>query len=172
MTAFEIADALRVCLAAAFEGDTEIPAEICHRPGDQVPLNVGTAQDECCSGLAWVRVASVEPVTDFAQAESADFNACNVDQRITFELGVARCNPFGDASAGPSCATWTALALRMDQDRVAMGSAVCCLAASSALLEDQGVYRVRKGLWEPFPSSGLCAGGTLTVTVWMSCDEC
>lgn len=172
LTVFEIADALRACLDAAFTGDAGKPAEICHRPGAQVPFSYGQYQDECCSGLGWVRVASIDPVVTFDQREQPSFSPCNVsDRRITLELGVARCNPSGDQSAGPTCDEWTALALRMDQDARAMREAVCCFA--DAHVDSAGpLYRAMAGLWTPIEASGGCAGGTTEVTVWLNCKEC
>ena len=173
MIPFEVADALRACLDVAFTGDTGKPAEICHRPGAEVPFSLGLTQDECCSGLAWVRIAGIEPVQDPQSAEDANASPCDIyGRRITLEIGVARCNPFGTSQAGPDCDTWTELALRMDQDAVRMRQAVCCL--STALLNDtvSGVERVRAGAWEPLEASGLCAGGQMTVVVWMDCTDC
>ena len=173
MTPFEIADALRACLDLAFTGDDGAPAEICHRPGDLTPLNFGTTQDECCTGLGWVRIAGVDPVVDPFTATQLDFNPCAVtDSRITLEIGVARCNPSGTREAGPSCEAWTELALRMDQDRAAMRRAVCCLQQSTAAEENSGVTRILPGTWTPLDSSGGCAGGTLSVSVYTDCDEC
>lgn len=175
MTPFEIATALVVCLADAFEDDAGAPAEICHRPGQEAPLNFGTAQDECCTGLAWVRIASIEPVVDPLEGENPDFNHCTSgDRRVVLELGVARCNPTGTQAAGPTCEQWTELAQRIDLDAAAMRRAVCC--ADAALLgpapPDHTVYRVRPGAWTPMGSSGGCAGGTMSVTVWLDCSEC
>lgn len=172
MSAFDIADALRACLETAFEGDEQIPAEICHRPGDQVPLSFGLSQDECCSGLAWVRIQSVDPVVDALEAQAPGYNFCSTDQRITFELGVARCNPFGTADHGPTCAQWTEVARRLDLDRQAMSRAVCCLNDQEDILRDLHAYRVVRGPWTPLESSGLCTGGTLEVSVWTDCSEC
>lgn len=174
MTPFEIADALRACLAAAFEGDDGIPAEICHRPGNEAPLSVGLSQDECCSGLGWVRIAGIDPVIDPVDAQSPDFNHCSANgRRVTIELGVARCNPFGDASRGPTCEVWTELALRMDLDAAAMRAAACCFRDGAAPVgPGQEVYDVRPGAWEPLESSGMCAGGIMTVVVWTECGSC
>lgn len=173
MTPFEIADALRVCLGTAFEGDEGTPAEICHRPGQEAPLSLGMAQDECCSGLAWVRIAGIAPVVDPDEAQAPDFNKCSANgRRVTLELGVARCNPFGDASRGPTCEAWTELALRMDLDAAAMRAAVCCFTAAENVGPEFEVYDVRPGSWEPIESSGLCAGGIMTVVVWTQCGEC
>lgn len=172
MTPFEVADALRACLDAADWGDGR-PAEICHRPGDQVPFNVGTGQDECCSGLAWVRIARIEPVVSPEDAQTPEFNPCNSgERRVTFELGVARCNPFGTPEAGPDCGAWTALALRMDQDAAVMRRAVCCFRDSDDFDEYGNVFRIRPGAWAPFDSSGGCAGGSMEVVVWLQCGEC
>lgn len=171
-TPFEVADALRACLEGAGWGD-ETPAEICHRPGNEVPLNAGTAQDECCSGLAWVRIASIESVVDPTSSEDASFNPCShSERRVTLELGVARCNPFGTESRGPTCDQWTALALRMDQDATVMRQAVCCYQNSDDVGEYRPVYRLLPGTWTPIDSSGGCAGGTLTVVAWIQCGEC
>lgn len=173
MTPFEIADALRACLAAAFEGDTGVPAEICHRPGAEAPLSLGMSQDECCSGLGWVRIAGIDPVPDATSFEEPGDNPCQIfTRRITLELGVARCNPFGDAARGPSCETWTELALRMDMDAAAMRRAVCCLRDGDGVGPGEQITGVRAGAWEPLESSGLCAGGIMTVVVWQECAEC
>jgi hypothetical protein len=170
---FEIADALRACLDAAYAGDDGKPAEICHRPGAEVPFSLGSAQDECCTGLGWVRVASVEPVMDAFSTEDPDASPCDVFRsRITLELGVARCNPYGNRSSGPSCEVWTELALRMDLDRGAMRRAVCCLVNALGVGEDQEVYRIVPGAWTPLDASGGCAGGTYTVTAYTDCSEC
>jgi hypothetical protein len=173
MTPFEIADALRACLESAYSEDPDAPAEICHRPGGEVPFNAGLSQDECCSGLAWVRVSSVDPVVDPAASENPDFNPCaSGDFRVVLELGAVRCNPSGTPERGPRCDEWTALALRMDQDRAAMRSAVCCFRDSDDVGDYLPVYRVRAGSWSPIDSSGGCAGGTMQVTAWTQCREC
>lgn len=173
MTPFEIATALVVCLQTAFEDDAGAPAEICHRPGREVPLNWGTANDECCTGLGWVRISSIEPVLDPGASELPDFNPCNTGgTRVTLELGVARCNPSGTQAAGPTCEQWTDLAQRMDLDAAAMRRAVCCANEVLPGLSDDRVYRVLRGIWEPLDSSGGCAGGSMPVTVWLNCTEC
>lgn len=172
MTPFEIADALRACLDTALTGPGK-PAEICHRPGNEAPLSVGISQDECCAGLAWVRVAGIAPVIEPEESQAPDFNRCNANgRRITFELGVARCNPFGSAAKGPDCGAWTELALRMDLDAAAMRAAVCCFAAANDVAPGEEISDVRPGAWEPIDSSGGCAGGIMTVVVYTECGSC
>lgn len=165
----EAADAVRACLEAALATRDTPPAETCLRAGSEVPLNIGTNSDECCSGLAWVRVQQIEPVVSLTTEE----NPCQTTGFvITLELGVARCSPFGTAAAGPDCLTWTNLAILMDNDAAAMREAVCCYATAVAE-EDPGlILSVRPGVWLPLDSSGGCAGGTMQATVTFDCSEC
>lgn len=173
MTPFEIATALVVCLQTAYEDDENPPAEICHRPGREAPLNFGTVQNECCTGLAWVRISSIEPQIDPLLADTPEYNPCTSGgTRVVLELGVARCNPTGTQAAGPTCAEWTELAERMDLDAAAMRRAVCCANTALPTVSENMVTRVLRGNWEPLDSSGGCAGGTMAVTVWLDCVEC
>lgn len=176
---FTLADTLRACLDAQWEvGDPARPGEICLRAGQEVPFNFGTAQDECCTGLAWVRVASITPLTSFGAGSgkgptTLDSPCHQADAQIVFEMGVARCSPFGDASAGPSCDQWTDLAFRIDDDAVRMRRALCCL--DTAVKTDPAfvhVHQARLGLWEPLPINGMCAGGSMQVTIETSCTDC
>lgn len=173
MQPFDVADGLRACLVTLFEGDPNPPAEICHRPGNEAPLSAGTAQDECCSGLAWVRISGIEPVLNPDDVQNPDFNPCDhPERRVTIELGVARCNPFGTQERGPTCAEWTELAMRMDLDAYRMRQAVCCMASQSYVGPYAQVTRILPGAWEPIESSGHCAGGIMQVYAWLSCEEC
>lgn len=172
MTPFEVAGVLVTCLGDAFSADAGAPAEICHRPGDQVPFNIGLTQNECCSGLAWVRIQGIDPVVDPLTMTSPDFNPCTqTGMLVTFELGVVRCNPFGTNNAGPTCEQWTELAARIDLDANAMRRAVCC-AATTLVTDDTYVERILPGSWTPLESSGGCAGGSMTVTALIECEEC
>lgn len=172
MTPFEVAGVLVACLESVFEPDAGAPAEICHRPGDQVPFNIGLSQNECCTGLAWVRIQGIDPVIDPLSMTQSDFNPCNTTGRlVTLELGVVRCNPFGTNDAGPTCEEWTALAARIDLDATAMRRAVCC-ARDALVTDDTFVTDVLPGSWAPLESSGGCAGGSMTVTVQLECEDC
>lgn len=169
MTPFEVAGVLVACLESAYEGDADRPASVCQRPGDQVPFLFGPGIDECCSGLAWVRIQEIAPQTDPASVLDPAFNHCAATGRIlTIELGVVRCNPSGTVV---TCEQWTGLAARMDLDATRMRQAVCC--ARDALVTDESfVSDVLPGSWTPLESSGACAGGSMTVTVTLDCQDC
>lgn len=167
MTPFEAAGTLLACLESAFTGDAGIPGQFCQRPGDQVAFLFGEGVDDCCTGLAWVRVQSIDPVVDPVASEQPDYNPCYAPRRVTIEMGVARCNPSGV----PTCEQWTQLAARMDLDATAMRRAACC-ARGALKTDDSAVYEVLGGAWTPLESSGGCAGGSMTVSVWIDCGEC
>lgn len=166
---FFIADALRACLDDAYDtaADPDKPAKIGLRAGQEAPLNFGTREDECCAGLGWVRIASIEPI-----ATAVD-NPCQLHSRtVELELGVARCAPFGDATAGPTEDQWATLVLRVDDDALRMRQAVCCYRTSLEGDPLREFWDVREGLWQPLPLEGMCAGGTMLVTVGMECNGC
>jgi hypothetical protein len=176
---FQLADALRACLDAQWDiEDPDRPGEICHRPGQEVPLNFGTAQDECCTGLAWVRIVSITPLSvlglGVGQSIRSPESPCNNSEaRIRFELGVARCAQFGTTSAGPTCDQWTALALLVDEDAARMRRAVCCLdTVTRDDLDYAHVDQIRAGEWVPMPVEGMCAGGVMELTVDTVCTDC
>lgn len=179
MRVFDVADTLRACLVSVYatavtdDGEDAVPDKIEHRPGAVAPLLMGTAEDECCAGLAWVRIAEIAPVLEPGATEQADYNPCDhPGRRVTIELGTVRCNPFGTAQKGPDGSTWANLAQRLDTDALRMRQAVCCYAANDQVGEDKQVTRVVPGTWTPLESSGGCAGGTMPVYVWIVCEEC
>lgn len=160
----EYAQVLLQCLGEQLDaGPYPVPAEkVCLRFGDRVNPTLGTGEDECCTGLAWVRVAS-----DDALADPDDASPCvDTARRLTLELGTARCIPFGSVSAGPSCAAWTEAALKMDSDHAAMQAALCCALDA---FRDQGAYQVVPGSYTPAGPDGNCISGTLTVTIDYDC---
>lgn len=172
MTPFEIAEMLVSCLEISFQDDPGRPQDICQRPGDQVPFGLSITKDECCSGLAWVRVQEIAPATDPASLTDPDFSPCtDTGSVVTLELGVVRCNPYGAGGALPTCEDWTALAARMDLDWRAMRRAVCC-AGEELLTDSSPVLRVLPGPWTPLDSAGGCAGGSMTVIVELDCTDC
>lgn len=161
----QLLECLRESLAA---GPFPIADEyVCLRFGNQVNPAIGTLVDECCTGLAWVRVAQVDGIRN--DADDPTYNTClNHERRLTLELGTARCIPFGDVQQGPTCSQWTEAALKMDADQGAMEAAVCCfreLVSASPFPP----YAIVVGTYEPFGPDGNCISGTLQITMDLSC---
>lgn len=166
--ATEWALTLRDCLAAALaEEGASSPSETCLVAGEdgRLMLSAGLLEDWCCAGFAWVRVAGIDPQTPQPGDQTG---GCGITTwQVTLEMGVARCHPVGDASAGPTCAQMTEVALLAQQDAAAMRRAVCCLAPQ---VEADGTGRWGVTGWEPFGPEGACTGGTMGVIVIV--DQC
>lgn len=161
----EFAQIVLQCLNEAITASPyPIPQEkICLRFGERVDPTLGTGEDECCTGLAWVRVAAVGTLVD-----PDTNNPCVSSQRrITLELGTARCIPFGTVQSGPTCDQWTEAALKMDSDHGSMEAAVCC--ATETIQDMQFEPIVRIGNYEPLGPDGNCLEGTLTMTIDYDC---
>lgn len=159
------AQALLSCFEDELQTSPNPPAEICLRVGE-VPFDVGLSEDECCSGLAWVRVVRFFPSVRFPDPVEDPNNCITTSYAIELEMGVARCKPFGTVQAGPTCDQWTALALQVDSDAAAMRRALCCFRPT--IISDQ----VLPGEWTTFGAEGGCVGGTMSVTIQVDCLEC
>lgn len=151
------------CFRTELEARPTPPSQICLRHGAQVNPSLGTTEDECCSGLAWVRIVNV-----VAMRDRTDLNAAclNHERVVTLEMGAVRCMPWGTVQAPPTCAQWTDVASLADQDHDAMEAALCC--AFNDLSED-GAFRVVAGSYEPTGPDGNCIGGVMTVEVETDC---
>lgn len=163
---------LRDCLLAAFQlpgyPAADRPREVCVLTGESGLgfLSIGTAEDRCCSGFAWVRVAAVSPKIP---QEGVDVNGCGITSwSVTLEMGAARCHPIGDANAGPTCAQMEAVALQVQQDAAAMRRALCCWAPELPAYPSWGAV----GPWQPFGPEGGCTGGTMQVQYTVDGCEC
>ena len=163
----EYAQILLQCLTEQLDaGPNPIAHEhVCLRFGAQVDPMLGTQTDECCTGLAWVRVANV---TSLVTADDENFNPCvSTLRRLTLEIGTVRCVEWGTVQYPTSCDAWTAAALKMDADHAAMEAAICCL--TETLAGTMGNPVVVPGEYEPTGPDGTCIKGTLTVTIDYDC---
>ena len=125
---------------------------------------LSTAEDECCPGLAWVRIAGIEPADAFTLPNPQCINHM---RSVTLELGVVRCMPTPGPGSMVTCDQWTAKALQIDSDYEAMEAAVCCLSDQADEL--MGDADVVPGPYTPTGPDGNCIGGTLTITTVFAC---
>jgi hypothetical protein len=161
----DMAEALLLCLQAQYVGDPQAPAEFCWVPGEagRLWLTAGTAEDRCCSGFAWVRVVNLAPQIP-GEGELA--SPCGVTEwRLDLEAGVARCAPWGDETAGPTCAELAVAADRQARDAEAILKAICCLRPQVESERSQPTNGV------PFGPDGRCIGWVAGVSVIIiNCD--
>lgn len=132
------------------------------RAGSEVTPLLGTLTDECCTGLAWARVAGVTANSRFETGGDC-FNHTRTAQ---IELGVVRCAPSATTQGVPTADQWTAVALQIDSDYEAMEAALCCAYPALDTLGDAAPV---VGEYTPLGVDGNCIGGTMTITVEVSC---
>lgn len=168
----DLAQQLLQCLEDAYatvpEGDR--PGQFCLRVGE-VAYSVGTAEDLCCTGFAWVRVIRVFPATEDLTERTTAVRCAPSMWGVELEMGVIRCLPDHGAASGATCDEWTAVFLQVDEDSAAMRRALCCMNNTSlkALPNTDVMLPVE---WVPVDPQGMCVGGTMTVIVGYDCREC
>jgi hypothetical protein len=151
------------CLRTALESRPEPPGVVSLRHGTAVIPSLGTDTDECCTGLAWVRVVSVEGRWSRDDLAAKCLSASRI---ATLEMGVYRCLPWGTTGAPPTASQWTNVSVLADEDRHAMEDALCCAWAE---LSQDGGFPVRAGTYEPLGPDGNCIGGAMSVVLETDC---
>lgn len=164
--AMTLAQELLACLATSMSeagGHPHPPASVCLRAGERVNPSLGSNTDECCSGLAWVRIARVENIR---LGDDVARSCISSQRRLTLELGAARCLPWGTVQAPPTCDQWTDVALLADADYTAMEQALCCFYADARA---NGGHVVSFNDYEQTGPDGNCVGGVMTIQLETDC---
>lgn len=151
-------------LDAAATPSAPAPRFVMLRGGEAVRPTLSTTDDECCGGLAWVRIATTQPSAAYDQLPSGCVNHL---RRTTLELGVARCFPTPDPSAMVTAEEWTAVVTQMESDHGAMEAALCCFQGLGS--EITGSPDVYPGVYTPAGPEGRCIVGTLLVDIEHAC---
>jgi hypothetical protein len=164
---FPIAQALLACYEEEIAKVLDPPASVGLRPGQQVDALLSVNEDECCNGLAWVRVNRVFPssIEPFPLQDQVSQNCSPQGWAIELEMGAVRCAPTPNAYSIPTNAEWGALVEKQMQDAAAMRRAVICCFGD---LDIPYLF----GDWNPLPVSGRCSGGTTNVTVAAEYLDC
>jgi hypothetical protein len=155
----DLADTLLSCLEAALAANPNPPGGLCLRVGEEVRQDLSIYQDECCDGLAYVRIAQVFPSVSFPEILE-DPTDCAVDQwAVDLEMGVFRCAPTGTLEHLATCEQWNNAASQVQYDAAAMRAAIACFRGTLPV-GDEVVVRP----WLPLGPAGACTGGTQIVT--------
>lgn len=168
-----VANALLACLTTQMNHLPAPPARIQLRVGAETGPLIGPNVDECCAGLAWVRVADVYPSWDSFPAPDNTWLPCGpLAYAVVLEMGSAFCMPWSDSDDGfdnvdpPNTADWqTAFTTLMQHQTLMRRAAACCFPPTQ---------RRAVGEWAPLSVDGGCTGGTLrvTVSVMAPCGDC
>lgn len=162
-----ILDEMLSCLEDAFASHEDPPAQICHRAGSgltvaQFKVTAGrTAENECCGGLAWVRLQTFYPTGGDEQLEfNPRLSNCFDGLAVGLELGVLRCWPRAGAHA--SCDDWADVTRMVAADAAALRRAIaCCWEPAHKEVGPAAVM----GQWQAAGIEGQCVGGILPVTI-------
>lgn len=161
-----VMEALHACLDDQIRQVPDPPANVVMRTGDSVELLISQYQNECCDGLAWVRLVTVYPSTNFPAADEV-WTRCPGGWAVVVELGAARCAPTGDLDTIPTPDEWEAASRAVMGDLAAIRRAFMCFHG----LEDFRYRPMLVGQWQQARTEGGCVGGAMTVTVHMPyCD--
>jgi hypothetical protein len=164
-----LARELLACYETELAKLADPPASIGLRPGTIVDLLMSTADDECCNGLAWVRVVTFYPSS--TQVPNQDTTAQKQGPKawaVTLELGYVRCAPTPDEHSIPSNEEWDEVTQAVMDAGAAMRRAICCMMDAQPMR----AQRVVPGQWQPAPVEGGCVGGTLPVTIMGPACDC
>lgn len=173
LIASPVASALLACLTEQMNELAKPPAKIELRAGAESGPLIGPNVDECCAGLAWVRVAQVYPSWDSFPGPDNTWLPCGpLAYAVVLEMGSAFCMPWSDSDDAfdnvdpPSTTDWlNAHTLLMQHQNLMRRAAACCFPATQ---------RRAVGEWAPLSVEGGCLGGTLrvTVSVMNPCSDC
>src|ERR1041384_5337452 len=155
------AEELLICLGTAAADISAPPANQSLRAGAAIALDISQTQNECCDGLAWVRVGDEFLSNVFPGEDGGLISSCGASSwEVELEAGIARCAATGDINSTPTYDDHYTLAVLLEEDAAAIRRAVCCFVAQwNAKMWKTSVSRLSK-----FGPEGGCAGTIVTVT--------
>lgn len=162
------AHALLECLRGEIAKALKPPGEVCMRAGDQVNFLISLNEDECCTGLAWVRIAGypAPSTVTFPDADVEPSKCLPSRWAVVLEMGYVTCAPVGTDTTLPTCDEWTDLHEALASADAAFRRAIlCCYAADPGNL-----FVIGPGT--PLPIQGGCAGITRQITVAADANDC
>lgn len=168
-----VAEELLTCFTARLAELPNPPARIQLRVGQETGPLIGPNVDECCAGLAWIRITDIYPSWNSFPGPDYDWLPCGpLAYAVVLEMGMAFCMPWSASDDSfenmdpPNTQDWaTAFATQMLHQTLMRQTAACCWRPTQ---------RRAVGAWSPFPVDGGCTGGKLTVTVSVMapCSDC
>ena len=159
LVATPLALRLLVCLAEQAALLEKPPKDVMLRSGNQVNFLMSLTKNECCNGLAWVRVSQIAPSSgqNFPSQDLIPSKCGTQRYAVELEMGIVRCAPVATAQAIPSDDIWNISAIDTLADFAAMDRAICCF------LRGFGGIAL-PGAWTPLAVQGMCVGGTMQLT--------
>lgn len=136
-------------------------------PGEMVIAALTPTANECCDGIASVRLVRFHPTDAFPSESMRAATMGGVTSwAVEVEMHVIRCSKQPGPNQAPSDAALTSDASDLMADWAAMRRAACCLYDAGLVLD----YVIGNG--QPTAAEGGCMGSTLNVTLQVECAEC
>lgn len=148
------------------------------RPGNSFTASADSAFDECCAGVAWVRMGTMWPTDNFPVQKVDVGVAEETDWAVQVEFGIQRCIPTqGDDGVYGSVVTtaqWLAATMQETDDAAMLRKAACCLRDSYVGFQGRplGNSGFIMGTQTPLENSGPCGGIMLLTTVRVPACDC
>lgn len=165
-----LARELLACLGQEIAKVENPPKYVGLRPGNVVAHLLSTSEDECCSGLAWVRPVTFYPTGNgpFPAQDETPLKTGVKAWAITLEMGAVRCAPTPGADRIPTTEEWDATTQAVMDDAAAMRRALCCFLDA----DPRRAGRMIAVPWLPLDIEGGCVGGVMEMTVMGPACDC
>ena len=139
------------------------PEHVMLRAGAEVTPLLGTNDDECCRGMAWVRIASITGVRQINSTAAGDSLCFRGERTLLLEMGAVRCAPTSPKESVPTEDQWNQAATLADADQSAMEQAICCAFNDLDGPDTWWISDVAVQEYQPTGVDGNCIGGTMTI---------
>lgn len=168
------------CLCEEAQRVPNPPKNCCFRAGESVVHDLGVHEDQCCEGIAYVSLTTINPTDNFPrpdvirQVAHAGSATCAITSwAVQMKVGIVRCVPAGGEDP-LQCADWNAIALQQVYDAKTLRRAGCCfrteITTSDGLMNGMGVLIGEQTQTDP---QGGCIERNMTVLVQIPSDcEC
>lgn len=147
------------------------PAHFRLVPGLVPVFSLSAVTDECCEGIAWVRLAQFYSSDEFPSQRPTWQPEGEVSWSAVLEIGVARCGggPGQDIQTGPTDDQYAAWMQTLADDGAALRRVGPGLARNpNSMIID---YFYGPGPWEPLGAEGNCMGGAMHLSIQVAaCD--
>jgi hypothetical protein len=148
------------------------------RSGNSFTASADSTLDECCAGIAWVRLGTGWPTDNFPVQKIDVGEATETDWAFQLEFGIQRCIPTqGDDGMPGSVVTraqWAATVQQEADDASMLRKALCCLRDTYHYVNGlpMGNSGIIFGIQTPLENSGPCGGIMVVATVRVPACDC
>lgn len=161
--ALPVANQLLSCLCTAVLRNPKPPRECGFRVGETGDPLAGIQEDECCGGLAFLRLSRIYPSTNIPN-QNPDPIICSLLWAAEFEMGIWRCVDVGTMMAPPTQQQWNEVNTDQLNDFASIRDALCCYYNWSQQTNQGPVVSIEEWAPKGDPEGG-CYGSSITISI-------